>query len=161
MATTPTPSSSAAFSNNWQTRAAAGIRTSTLVPVTLAITFAVACVALAPTWPGCFEFSRTAIIGGEYWRLLTGHLAHWNLDHAFWDGLMFLVLGLVCERRWPRRYWLCLPVSAGVISLAVWYLPPQLETYRGLSGVDTALFTLAAAGYLQDAIRRRDRAWRS
>jgi hypothetical protein len=71
---------------------------------------------------------------------------------------MFLVLGTVCERRWPRRFLLCLPLAAAAISLAIWYLPPKLETYRGLSGLDTALFTLAAVGYLQSAMSERNRA---
>ena len=71
---------------------------------------------------------------------------------------MFLVLGAVCERRWPRRFVCCLLASPVAISLTLWWAHADVSTYRGLSGVDTALFTLAAVGLLAEAAARRNRA---
>ena len=33
------------------------------------------------------QYDRTAILHGELWRVLTGHLVHWSADQVFWDGL--------------------------------------------------------------------------
>jgi hypothetical protein len=44
-------------------------------------------------------------------------------------------------------------LSALLIPAAVWLACPELETYRGLSGVDSALLTLLAVGLLRDGLR--------
>jgi rhomboid family GlyGly-CTERM serine protease len=97
------------------------------------------------------SFDRTAIASGEYWRMVTGHLTHWNADHMAWDVAMFVVLGAMIERR--RRAALCWLVigSAAAISLAVWIGDSRVDQYRGLSGIDSALFTFAALILFDDA----------
>jgi rhomboid family GlyGly-CTERM serine protease len=94
-------------------------------------------------------------LSGEWWRVLTGHFTHWNLDHAMWDVLMFVALGALCESRWPRRFAVCTAASALAISLAIFYGQPDVELYRGLSGIDSALFTLAVWGLLEVALAHR------
>ena len=44
-------------------------------------------------------------------------------------------------------------IAAVSISVALWVWCPNLETYRGLSGVDTALFTLLATELLIQGLR--------
>ena len=46
-----------------------------------------------------WEYNREAILHGEWGRLLTGHLTHWNFDHLFWDAATFLLLGVACVWR--------------------------------------------------------------
>ena len=46
-----------------------------------------------------WEYNREAILHGEWSRILTGHLTHWNLDHLFWDATTFLLLGVACVWR--------------------------------------------------------------
>ncbi len=61
-------------------------------------------------------------------------------------------------RRHAMRTIACVFASAPAISLAVLAVHPNLDTYRGLSGLDTALFTLAATLLWRDARRNHDRA---
>jgi len=100
-------------------------------------------------------FDRTTIVAGEFWRLLTGHLTHWNGDHLTWDLLMFAVLGAMIERRSRWSLIAIVLAAAGSISAAVWLAQPQITQYRGLSGVDSALFTYVVAMLLTDARRSK------
>ncbi len=100
-----------------------------------------------------------AIASGELWRIVTCHLTHWSLDHLFWDVLVFVVAGAICEQENRSRFLACLGISAVAIPLAVWIVQPDLVFYRGLSGIDSALFILMAVTALEDAIRKRDLGW--
>lgn len=127
------------------------------LPVTLTLTLAAIAIAALPSAGELLQFDRLAIANGEFWRLATCHLAHWNFEHLKWDLLMFVVLGAVCEWRDPLRMRCCAAAAAGAVSLLVMLQFPQIAFYRGLSGIDTALFTLLAIDLLCDAIR--DRNW--
>jgi hypothetical protein len=65
--------------------------------------------------------------------------------HLAYDLAVFLALGSVCEARWPRRTRLGLCVALALCSAAVLLGAPELATYRGLSGLDSALLALLAA----------------
>lgn len=135
-------------------RQASGHRWSRFVPapLTLLLTLGAALIMALPAVAPALEFDRHAIALGDWGRLITGHLTHWTLDHAFWDGAMFLALGALCEVRWPRRFLACLAAAPLVISVALWCFTPELMFYRGLSGIDSALFTLAAGCLLCEAV---------
>jgi membrane associated rhomboid family serine protease len=49
---------------------------------------------------------------------------------------------VACERKGSARFLVCVVSSALAISFSVWLLLPDMQNYRGLSGVDSALFTL-------------------
>ena len=125
------------------------------VAFTAAVAFFAAAIHVIPGASGLLQFDRAAIATGQGWRLLTGHLTHWNLDHLFWDLLMFIVLGCVVEIQSRRRLvGLCLG-SALAISGFTWFGSSGLETYRGLSGIDTALFVSVAISIASAAVARR------
>jgi rhomboid family GlyGly-CTERM serine protease len=112
-------------------------------------------VQVVPDAAELLQFDRSAIAEGQWWRLLTGHLTHWSLNHLFWDVLMFVVLGCLVEIQSRRRMiGLCLG-SAIVISGVIWIGSPDLETYRGLSGIDTALFVSVAISIAVTAVAQR------
>ena len=116
-----------------------------------------ASAVLVFSWPGLaahLQYDRAAIAAGEVWRLVSGHWTHYSLDHFVWDGLAFAALGVACERKSRSRFLVCLIASALTISLSVWRLLPEMQVYRGLSGIDSALFTLLAAMMWNDARRR-------
>jgi membrane associated rhomboid family serine protease len=69
---------------------------------------------------------------------------------------MFLALGIMLERSGRGRFVACLLASALAISAGVWFLQPELATYRGLSGLDTALFAMLAVELIGVSRRRRD-----
>ena len=88
------------------------------------------------------QFDRTAFMDGEVWRVFTGHLTHWSLSHLFWDILVFLVLAGVIERFSRRRLLVCFASASLIISLLVFTFLPEMTFYRGLSGIDSALFMM-------------------
>lgn len=109
-----------------------------------------------PGVSGALAFDRMAVNAGQLWRLATAHLTHWTLDQLFWDGAVFLALGAICERRSRARTFACMATSAIAITGALWLLAPGLATYRGLSGIDSALFAMLAVWLGADARRDRD-----
>jgi rhomboid family GlyGly-CTERM serine protease len=126
------------------------------IPMTLTIGVAAIGIAcLPPAAARLLQFDRAEIAAGEIWRLTSGHLTHWNAEHVLWDLLMFVVLGAACEIRNQRRMWLCTVSAAACVSTLVFYLFPGVEAYRGLSGIDTALFTLLAIDLMRDTWRQR------
>ncbi|MBI4229471.1 MAG: rhombosortase [Planctomycetes bacterium] len=120
------------------------------------IAFFIAALAI-PLIPGAGStlcLDRAAARQGETWRLLTGHWTHGSADHLLWDALAFLVLSWACERReGALRLCAFLGTSALAISLAVLCGLPALDSYRGLSGIDSALFVWLAAGERTRAAR--------
>ena len=124
------------------------------VPVTLTIGALALFAAAAPSAAEILQYDRARILSGELWRLATCHVTHWSAEHLQWDLLMFVVLGVICELRNSKRMRLCVAVGAAAVSATVLVFFPAVEQYRGLSGVDTALFTLLAIRLIADA--RRD-----
>ena len=121
-------------------------------------------VATLAAWtvPGAADvlaFDRDALAAGAWWRVVTGHFVHWTTNHLVWDLGAFLVLGGLIERRSRREFGLTLVSAAAAISAGVWLFAPQLETYRGLSGLDTALFAAIVARAGCESFARR--AWLS
>jgi rhomboid family GlyGly-CTERM serine protease len=133
------------------------IRCLARAPITLGLTLVSLLLFALPGMSEALQFERLSLAQGELWRLATGHLTHWSLDHLFWDGLMFAALGFVCEMRDRWRFLWCVGLSGAVISLGLWLGTPQIATYRGLSGIDTALFALLAVSLLRE--KWRERAW--
>jgi len=121
--------------------------------VTACLALIAVAVLLLPRWATAWQYERKAVAAGEVWRLLTGHLTHWNIDHALWDILLFIVLGSVVERRGRRRLLAIIITSALIISLGTYYAESRIAIYRGLSGVDAALFAFLAFAVLADAVR--------
>jgi rhomboid family GlyGly-CTERM serine protease len=131
------------------------IEQSTRIPVTLTITLLAVVIACVPSAAELLQFDRGGIVLGEFWRLATGHLTHWNIEHIQWDLLMFVALGAICELRDPRRQRICVLAATASVSMLVFFAFPSLNEYRGLSGIDTALFTLLAIDLMRDAVRNK------
>lgn len=98
-----------------------------------------------PGWAGRLQLDFAAVSRGELWRWVTCHWTHWSLDHLVWDLGAFLLLAALCECRGGRRALLAAVASAALLIPAVlWISMPAMGSYRGLSGIDSALFVLAA-----------------
>jgi rhomboid family GlyGly-CTERM serine protease len=116
-----------------------------------------ALILLLPAVVAPLQYDRAAIADGEVWRLFSGHWVHSSFDHFFWDVLAFGCLGAACELRDRRQFLVCVVVSAIAISLTIWLVLPEMSVYRGLSGIDSALFGLLFVELLRDGIRARRR----
>ncbi len=123
-------------------------------PIVTATLAAIAMIAHAWSPLGDWlAYDRSAVATGEVWRVLGGHLAHWNGDHLFWDVVMFVTLGVAIECRNRSGLAISVLVSALAISATLWQWHPEIAQYRGLSGIDSTLFTHAAVVWYVDARR--------
>lgn len=106
---------------------------------TVLLTIAAVAAALLPG--RLLELQR----GGELWRIATCQFTHWSYEQLAWDGLSFLALGIACARRDRRSFHATLFASLVGVPLAVLAFAPHVSAYRGLSGIDSALFALLLA----------------
>lgn len=124
------------------------------------LTLALGALAVTlPSIPGAaswLELNRHAPTG-EAWRWGTAHLVHFNASHLAWDTVALLLLGTWVESVSRRGFVITVALSALAISAAVWWWQPELVTYRGLSGVDSALFGFVSRHLLAIARDRHDR----
>jgi len=123
--------------------------------VTVSLAMLAVVASLFGEWSQLLTFDRSAIATGELWRFVTGHLVHWNHDHLLWDVVVFGVLGILVERFDRRALVATLVLSAVAISAAVWMCDPLTVQYRGLSGVDSALFGFVAPMLFVESRRNR------
>ena len=126
-------------------------------PVTIAVSLLAILVHWIPGAQNILELDFSSVSSGQWWRILTGHLTHFDSQHLFWDLVMFTGLAGACEKMRPRQVALVLPLMAAGISLAVRLSSPEISVYRGLSGIDTGLFVWFAGMRIQQAIDDRDR----
>lgn len=90
-------------------------------------------------------------------RTLGCNWLHWSIDHLCWDLFMFYLVGSLCEQR-NRSAFLAVTFASGLmIPITVMIYSPEFGSYRGLSGIDTALYALLGTLWFLDAIRERDR----
>ena len=128
-------------------------------PLTIVLALISLAVSRSPAAMTWLEFDRVAVTTGQWWRLLSGHLTHWNGEHVLWDAGVFLALGVLCERIDRRRFAACFLGSALVIPAVVWFASPEILVYRGLSGIDSAMFILVAVTVLRTQWASRDWLW--
>lgn len=123
--------------------------TATLVIFTLLVHF-------SPWLSDQLQLDFAAVAHGQWWRIWTGHLTHYTDQHLFWDLLVFAVLCAACERQWPRLIFPALLLTAAGISASLAWWCNDLSIYRGLSGIDTALFVWFIGAQLCQAVLEKD-----
>jgi rhomboid family GlyGly-CTERM serine protease len=109
----------------------------------------------SPALSSALELRREALAAGEGWRIFTGHLTHFGRDHLQWDLAALLLLGALSESRDRRRFAGTLSLAACAIGTAVIVWQPQFSSYRGLSGLDSALFGLVCVDQITEGRRAR------
>lgn len=111
--------------------------------LTAALALAALALHAAPGLAGVLELDARLGLH-EPWRLAAAHLLHFTGAHLAWDVGVLVGLGCIVERRWPARTRALVPLAMLAISAAFLAWPGGLATYRGLSGVDSALLLLLA-----------------
>lgn len=114
----------------------------------------VAFQALGESGFNALVLDREAVASGQWWRLLSGHLVHWNAAHLWMNIAALALWVLLCPRAWPWWSWSLLVSFAAIfVSLGLLLVSP-LDRYAGFSGVMHGLFVLglAAAGREGDRI---------
>lgn len=99
------------------------------------------------------SFDRSALADGQWWRLLTAHFVHLDLEHAVLNSLGVVLMWALFARDYSPWQWAAIYCgSALTVSAGLWFGNPELEWYVGASG---ALHGVMTAGTLAH-LRRRD-----
>lgn len=128
-------------------------------PITLSIAVAAIIAFMIPSMAGAMQLDTTSSLLSQIPQLFSCHLLHWSLDHLSWDLFMFVLVGMICERRNQTGFALVLLLSAILIPVFAVPFAPTLSSYRGLSGLDTGLFAFAAIMLIVEAFQ--DENWQS
>lgn len=103
---------------------------------------------------GWLVYDRQAILNGQLWRLLTGHLVHFTRGHLLFDLLGFLLAGWIIRRRGYAGFWMLCVISALAISGAL-MLDPEVASFGGISGVVNAAVVFIVARQVSEPGRWR------
>jgi rhomboid family GlyGly-CTERM serine protease len=125
-------------------------------PVTILISLVALLAWANPTLSQWLELDYSLVSSGQWWRIWTGHLTHYDGTHLFWDLLMFAVLGAACERGHPRLFVPAVAVIIAGITVAIGLCCEEISVYRGLSGLDTGLFVWFVADQCRRCCTDRD-----
>jgi rhomboid family GlyGly-CTERM serine protease len=101
--------------------------------------FAIA-LRIHPEAADALALAPDRVRGGAWWLVLTGHFVHYNAPHAIGDIAGFLLWSSAVEMRSRTMALAGTVASALAISVVVVARCPDVAEYRGLSGIDCALF---------------------
>jgi rhomboid family GlyGly-CTERM serine protease len=121
------------------------------------VTLALGLATLVASLPGlgpALQYDRVLAPSNLY-RILTCHCAHYSVSHLIWSVGAFVVLGSICEMQSRTQLVACFIISSVMIPLGLHQFAPSLRSYRGLSGIDSALFFLASVPLIVQQWRDR------
>ena len=107
-------------------------------------------------WGSALQYDRIGILEhSQFWRLLSGHFTHWGCEHFIWDALAFLIASFVLLR--ISFFKLIFVILFSILFISLWILcfDPSVRYYRGLSGVDEALFFFLTLSVIFFSIKNR------
>lgn len=110
---------------------------------------------LAPELAGqaareAMQFDRGLLAHGEWWRLLSAHFVHLDLEHAVLNGLGLVLMWALFARDYPPWRWLAIYLaSALAVSAGLWFFNPQLHWYVGASGALHGVMTAGTLAHLR------------
>ncbi|SDJ63082.1 rhombosortase [Microbulbifer yueqingensis] len=103
------------------------------------------------------RYERSLVLSGEYWRLISGHFTHTNLNHLLLNLAGLLLYWILFPNQRPvHRLLLEVLLLAALCGLTLVIFEPRIDWYMGLSGL---LHALLAQGAVQE-IAERDTRWR-
>lgn len=99
------------------------------------------------------RYDRAGLAAGQWWRLLTAHIVHLDLEHAALNSLGLVLMWALFARDYKPGQWVLIVLSAiTAIDAGLWLRDSTVAWYVGSSG---ALHGVMTAGTLAH-LRRRD-----
>ena len=96
------------------------------------------------------SFDRAPLAAGQWWRALTAHVVHLDLQHAVLNVTGLALVWALYRHLWSARQWLgIVAVAMLAIDAGLWWLQPQLQWYVGASGVLHALLVAGLVAQLR------------
>ncbi|MBB5210967.1 rhombosortase [Microbulbifer hydrolyticus] len=115
------------------------------LPPLIVVAAAAAIYVKEDTLGALLSYDRSRILAGEYWRIVSGHLTHTNLNHLLLNGCGLTLAWALMPMRPRLNIALAgLAIIGALCGLALLLFEPQITWYRGLSGVIHALLVLGA-----------------
>ncbi len=92
--------------------------------------------------PESLYFNQTAISNGEYWRLITAHLVHSDLEHLIWNLCALVIISSLIEQKNRVLLLLSIVISIITIDYYLWFNSIEIINYAGFSGVLNTLLVI-------------------
>ena len=99
------------------------------------------------------RYDRDGLAAGQWWRLLTAHFVHLDLEHAALNCLGLVLMWALFASDFKPRQWLGIVLGAiAAIDAGLWLRDSTVTWYVGSSGVLHGIMTAGTLAHL----RRRD-----
>jgi rhomboid family GlyGly-CTERM serine protease len=96
------------------------------------------------------SFDRSAIGAGQWWRLLSAHFVHLDLEHAVLNSLGVVLMWALFARDYSPWRWAAIYCGAAAsVSAGLWFLNPELQWYVGASGALHGVMTAGTIAHLR------------
>jgi rhomboid family GlyGly-CTERM serine protease len=114
---------------------------------------------LFPEVASLLIYERESVLRGEFWRLFSAYLVHFDIMHLFYNLIAFGLAGCLIEANGGRQFGrLCL-FMALVTGLFLVLAKTGVASYGGLSGLAVGAFVYLGLSELEGAKPRRFWGW--
>ena len=104
-------------------------------PIIAVVMLIISCALVGEELTLRLRFERDAIVGGDFYRLLTAHFVHLNWVHALMN-IAAAVIGWVLFRdSLSNLQWILSIAVCGLVISLLLFTVPQLHWYVGFSGI--------------------------
>lgn len=110
------------------------------LPLTFALVAASGVVQCFPQLHPALYFDIDGVLKGQWWRLVSGHFVHSDLQHLLWNSVAFLVLGGMLEKSGAWALPVTLLAGIGFVDLLLVSPFSEVAVYCGMSGFLNSLF---------------------
>jgi rhomboid family GlyGly-CTERM serine protease len=96
------------------------------------------------------SYQRTALAEGQWWRLLTAHFVHLDLEHAALNAMGLVLMWALFARDYPPLRWLAIYLGTALtVSAGLWGFSPDVAWYVGASGALHGVMTAGTLAHLR------------
>jgi rhomboid family GlyGly-CTERM serine protease len=96
------------------------------------------------------SYQREGLAQGQWWRFLTAHFVHLDLEHAVLNGLGLVLMWALFARDYPPARWAAIYLGAAfAVSAGLWLFNPEIAWYVGASGALHGVMTAGTLAHLR------------
>lgn len=116
----------------------------TLLPVSAVLAL------VGPAATAAWRYDRAAVLQGQVWRLLSGHLVHLGWVHLGMNAAALALVAVLLGPHWSTgRWWALSAITALGVGMGLLAAAPEVSWYVGLSGVIHGLVAVGAVALWQ------------